>query len=71
MFPRPARDLAFPLAGGGLLFAAFVLGGLAYQGLVDGGAAEWKAGSALPLPPSDMLKKLGPRPATTEASPYR
>lgn len=40
MFPRPARDLAFPLAGGGLLFAAFVLGGLAYQGLVDGGAAE-------------------------------
>ena len=40
MFPRFERDVAFPLAGSALLFAALVGGGLLYQALFSGGAAE-------------------------------
>ncbi len=39
LFPRPERDVAFPLIGSVLLFAALVAGGLAYQS-VAGGAGE-------------------------------
>ena len=41
-----------------------------YHG-VDGGPAEWKSGSVQPLPPAELLKKHGPRPATTDANPFR
>ena len=34
------------------------------------GASEWKAGSALPMPPEDMLTRLGPRPQITDHNPY-
>ncbi len=40
MFPRFDRDVAFPFAGALILFAALVGGGLLYQALFSGGAAE-------------------------------
>ena len=39
LFPRPARDIGFPLIGAGILFGVFVVGGLLYQAWL-GGAAE-------------------------------
>ena len=40
LFPRTDRDIAFPAVGSIALFAVFVLGGLAYQGLLGTGSAE-------------------------------
>jgi len=40
MFPTFDRDVAFPLLGALLLFGALVSGGLIYQALFSGGAAE-------------------------------
>jgi len=39
MFPRPSRDIGFPLIGSTVLFVVFVSGALIYQALL-GGAAE-------------------------------
>ncbi len=40
LFCDPRRDVAFPLAGGAVLFAAFVGSGLLYTAVVEGAAAE-------------------------------
>ncbi len=40
MFPKADRDIAFPLVGSLVLFGALVAGGLTYQALFSGGAAE-------------------------------
>ncbi len=40
LFSDPRRDVAFPLAGGVVLFAAFVGSGLLYTAVVEGAAAE-------------------------------
>lgn len=39
LFPRPARDVGFPVLGAAILFGILVVGGLIYQSLL-GGAAE-------------------------------
>lgn len=39
-FPQLDRDVGFPLFGALLLFGTFVVGGLAYQGLLGSGSAE-------------------------------
>ncbi|MYJ34818.1 MAG: hypothetical protein F4071_02600, partial [Acidimicrobiaceae bacterium] len=40
LFPSPRRDVAFPLAGAVVLFAAFVGAGLLYTLMVEGASAE-------------------------------
>ena len=40
LFPRTERDVTFPAIGAVTLFAIFVLGALAYQGILGTGSAE-------------------------------